>query len=345
MAVVDIIKEKIKTQGAIPFDEYMDMVLYFPEEGYYMRKDIKFGRNGDFFTSSHLGSTFGFLLSMYIKKFWQKTQYKDFTITEIGPGDGFLAQDILENLDFPIRYFLIEKNQYLVQTQADKLRNHRDKTYWYNSLDNTPPFCGVVVCNEVFDALPVRVFEIAEGELKEVYITLNKDEEFTEILMKPRQDTVEFLQEFAPWVFNFKRFRSEINLEAKNLIFQISQVLTKGILLVFDYGYTSDELYDESRNRGSLLCYYKHSINENPYINIGKQDITAHVNFSSLMKWAQQVGFTIEEFSSQTKFLVSLCDEEVLRKLQQKNLIQQLKRLILPQGMGQTHKVMVLYKS
>lgn len=345
MKLAEIIKEKIKKEGAIPFDEYMEMALYYPEYGYYMKKNIKFGKEGDFFTTYHLGCTFGFLLSKYIKKLWEKAEYKKyFTITEIGPGDGFLAKDILENSNFIFRYNLVEMNQYLVKLQAEKLKNYENKTYWYDSIQKVEPFCGVVICNEVFDALPVRVFEINDRKLREVYITLNKNEEFIEKLLDARQDTLAFLEEFAPWVFSFKRFRSEINLEAKKIIYSISHILKKGFLLIFDYGYTSEEFYNDLRSKGTLLCYYKHSINENPYINIGNQDITAHVNFTALKKWAEKAGFRLKEFSSQSKFLISLCNKETLEEIYKKDLTQHLKRLILPHGMGQTHKVMILSK-
>ncbi|WP_353683385.1 SAM-dependent methyltransferase [Thermodesulfovibrio sp. 3907-1M] len=341
----EIIIEKIKKHGPIPFDEFMEMALYYPDVGYYTRADIKIGKEGDFFTASHLGSVFGFLLSKDVENIYQKLNCpQDFTVTELGPGMGYLAKDILDEVSIPLKYNLVEINPSLRDLQQQNLKQHFDKTHWVNSIDDLDPFTGVFICNEVFDALPVRVFEIDESkEVMEVYVDF-KDDEFIETLLPCRKDTLQYIKEFAPGVLKIKGYRSEVNLKMKSLIDALSKKLQKGYLLIFDYGYNSQEYYHPDR-KGTLLCYHKHTINENPYINIGRQDITAHVNFTALKKWAEEAGFNCEGYFSQSKYLISLCNEAVLKEIYQKNLIQLFKRVVLPQGMGESHKVIILSKN
>ncbi|MCX7724778.1 MAG: SAM-dependent methyltransferase [Thermodesulfovibrio sp.] len=344
----DLIIRKIKENGPIPFDDFMQMALYYPDLGYYTKADTKIGRQGDFFTASHLGSVFGLILSRQIEIFYQKLNCPEtLTITEIGPGMGFLAKDVLESIEpsIRVRYNLVEINPALQKIQRERLKEHNNKIFWYSSIDELNSFEGLIICNEVFDALPVRVFEVNDlGEVMEVYVGIDKNEQIIEILLPCREDTLEYLKDFAPWVLNIKGYRSEVNLSMKSLIESLSRKLKKGYILIFDYGYTSEEYYHPERKRGTLLCYHKHNINENPYINIGYQDITCHVNFSAVEKFAAVFGFKVERYSSQGSYLISLCDEEILKKIYQKDLKEHFKRLILPQGMGESHRVMILRK-
>ncbi|HHW20924.1 class I SAM-dependent methyltransferase [Thermodesulfovibrio thiophilus] len=350
MKLKDIIIERIKKNGPIPFDEFMNMALYYPEAGYYTKSDLKIGRQGDFFTASHLGKVFGLILSKQIKLMWGKMGCPDeFAITEIGPGMGYLAEDIMEELLYnendkhSFKYYLIEINPHLENTQRERLKKYQGKIFWYDSIDKLEEFQGVLICNEIFDAFPVRVFEIRNNKVFEVYVRLNT-EEFTEELKPARQDTVEYINEFAPWILEIDGYRSEINLAMKEFIKTIYKMMKRGFVLIFDYGWSNEEYYSYERKKGSLLCYYKHSVNENPYLNTGEQDITAHVNFTALKKWAEEAGFNVDLYLSQSKFLISLCDEPLLEQLQKEDLIQKFKRLVLPSGMGESHRVMILSK-
>ncbi len=343
MELEEIIKKRIITEGPISFEDFMEMALYYPNLGYYTNKHIKIGREGDFFTSSHLGEAFGILLSRAIENFYRDFKGKDnFTVTEIGPGMGYLAYDILCNLKIPIEYNLVETNPFLIDIQKQRLTQHIEKIRWYPSIDDLPYLRGVIICNEIFDALPVRIFEMREN-LLEVYVTI-KDENLCEILLPSRIETQCYIEEFAPWVLSFRNYRSEVCLSGRSFLKKLSDRLKEGFLFIFDYGYTSEEYYAPYRNRGTLLCYHRHRTNENPFLNIGKQDITAHVNFTAIERWAEEFGFNREKFSSQGSYLISLCNERVLRMFEEKNLIQKFKRLVLPQGMGETHRVMILSK-
>ncbi|ODA44379.1 Uncharacterized protein THER_0925 [Thermodesulfovibrio sp. N1] len=346
------ITEEIKKRNIIPFDEFMELALYFPNLGYYTRDNIEIGKEGDFFTASHLGKVFGILLVRYIKILWEKLGYpQNFSITEIGPGMGYLCEDIMEellskeNMLSNFKYNLVEINPYLKKRQQERLAKYLDYIRWYSSIDELFNLNGVVICNEIFDAFPVRIFEVKKGKLFEVYVTIDEKGDFIEKLMPARKETFEFIQESAQHVLEIDGYRSEINLRMKDFIEKLSKAVKRGFLLIFDYGWNNEEYYNPQRNKGTLLCYYKHTINENPYINIGLQDITSHVNFSVLQKWANDSGFELIEYMSQSKFLVSLCDEQLLERLKKQELIDKFKRLILPQGMGETHKVLILFKS
>ncbi len=348
----NLIIQKIKSQGPIPFDEFMQIVLYYPGLGYYMKEDFKIGRQGDFFTASHLGKVFGIILTKALFELWQKMGCPDnFSITEIGPGMGYLAQDILEEIQqnkvfshIVFKYNLIEINPELMKIQKERLKDYSEKTIWYNTIEEVTPFEGIVICNEILDALPVRIFEIKNKKPFEVYVTVDKNENLSEILMPARDDTVDYLEKFAACVFQLEEYRSEINLVMKEFIEKVSSEIKRGYVLIFDYGFDSSEYFSPERTRGTLLCYCRHTINDNPYTNIGQQDITSHVNFSALEKWAKETGFNVENYTSQSKFLISLCDENLLMRLDKEGLINKFKRLVLPHGMGETHRVMILSK-
>lgn len=344
----EIILQLIHTEGPISFYDFMKTALYHPELGYYTRKDIKIGREGDFFTASHLGEVFGILLSRAVKHYMKNLAHENaISITELGPGMGYLAYDILRELaklNLSLTYNLIELNQWLAQSQRERLRDFGDRTKWFKDLESLKPQTGFIICNEIFDALPVHLFEIRNREVFEVFVSTDRGGELIETLKPAGEDLSDFVKERIPHVLDIEGYRSEISFEAKSLLESLTRVLRKGYIFIIDYGYDMDEYYSVERNRGTLLCYYRHQINENPYQNIGLQDITCHVNFTLLREWAEEFGFRVFLYQSQSQFLVSLCDEEILKRFDEQGLIQKFKRLVLPQGMGETHRVLVLSK-
>jgi SAM-dependent MidA family methyltransferase len=245
----------------------------------------------------------------------------DFHIIEIGPGMGYLAYDVLTALAShstifqSLSYHLVEMNPHFASIQKARLSTLHPRIFWWSDISAMPSLCGVCICNEIIDAFPVRLFEVKQGRIMEIYVSLNPEGNFLEILRPAEEDLINYLEFFAPWVKHFD-----------------------------DYRHTSEEYYDPSRNRGTLLCYFKHQVNDCPYINIGEQDITAHVNFTAIEEWAKEAGFSVEEYTTQHRYLLSLADEQLLEKLYSENpaSMAQFKTLILPQGMGESHKVMIL---
>lgn len=364
MSLKEKIIEKIKSEGPINFETFMEMALYYPSLGYYTRDSTKIGRAGDFYTSSHLHSIFGAMLGRQMEEMWEHMGKPDvFNIVEIGAGMGYLAKDMLEylqkkseagsqkpeeNLFQCLQYTIVELNPTVRARQQELLSEFKDKINWISHIDELNPVTGCFLSNELLDAFPVRLVETDNG-LNEIYISADRDS-FIELKMPCSNEIKKYFNEFN--ISLPEGYRTEVNLKIKDWLKEVSNKIYRGFMLIIDYGYTAMDYYSEVRNRGTLLCYYKHQINEDLYQNIrqniGDQDMTAHVNFSSLKKWGEEMGLTTVGFCPQGTYLVSLGIDEVIKEFygDAPNVfdIVRIKGLILPQGMGESHKVMVMYK-
>jgi|Deesub1362A_J573_1020465.scaffolds.fasta_scaffold00027_56 SAM-dependent MidA family methyltransferase len=351
-ALTQKIKERILREGPITFETFMEMALYYPDIGYYTSKDTEIGKKGDFYTSPHLHPIFGAMLGRQIEEMWGKMgKPADFRIVEIGGGKGYLCKDMLDYLKNReifrhLSYILVELNPYLMEKQKSMLSEYAGKIDWVSSIKELKNIRGVILSNELLDSMPVHVIQMQE-EPKEVYVTV-KEDEITETLGQlSTPDILEYLKEFS--INLSEGYRTEINLRLKEWLEEISDVLTEGFVITIDYGYPAWDFYSEERTRGTLLCYYKHEFNEKPYENIGKQDITSHVNFSALKKWGEELGLKSIGFCRQGIFLVSLGIDEVITELYGDSPdygfeVAKIKGLIMPGTIGETHKIMVQYK-
>jgi SAM-dependent MidA family methyltransferase len=348
--------EKIKGSGAIPFDEFMEMALYYPELGYYTRDAALIGRKGDFYTSAHLHRIFGAMLGRQMHEMWQIMGMPEvFHIVEMGAGEGYLAKDMLDylfsagcckNFFDSIEYVIIEVSPSLRQSQMQLLRSFEGKVRWVESIKQLPEYSinGCFLSNELIDAFPVKIVVMDNG-LYEIYVDTD-GAGFAEI-KKPCSESIEsYFKEFS--VELPEGYKTEVNLTIKQWLADVSAVLSEGFILTIDYGYPAWDYYSEDRSRGTLLCYCKHQINEDPYINIGEQDITAHVNFSALKKWGEPSGLKTVGFCPQGIYLASLGIDEVMKEFYGDSPdafeTAKIKGLLLPQGMGESHKVLVQYK-
>jgi SAM-dependent MidA family methyltransferase len=344
--------EKIRTEGPVTFEKFMEMALYEPKYGYYASDNAGIGREGDFFTSSHLHPAFGRSVGRQIREMWEfMGRPADFSVVEMGPGEGYLAKDVLGYLGEHecgscVDYRIVERNPATKQRQRGLLADFSDKVSWFASLEEMEVFRGCLLSNELLDAFPVHVVQMEE-ELKEVYVTLiNNDlgEEGGPL------STGEIARYFGEMNIRLpKGYRTEVNLGVRDWLRGVDSLLREGFILTIDYGYTSREYYSEDRDRGTLVCYYRHHLSEDPFCNIGQQDITAHVNFSSLKIWGEQLGLQTAGFTSQGAFLISLGIEGEIRSLDPHSRdfpfeLARIKRLFLPQGLGESHMVMVQHK-
>jgi SAM-dependent MidA family methyltransferase len=344
--------ERIKTEGPIPFETFMEMALYEPGLGYYATDNIEIGRAGDFYTSQHVHPAFGAMIAVQLEEMW-KTMGRppDFYAIECGAGAGLMCLDILQYLQdkefyHALTYLLVETNPSVQLKQKNVLKKYEDKVRWASSLPAVGNRKGCILSNELLDAFPVHLVEMNE-EIREIYITFSDDSSFSEIRMPLSTPALtDYFDEFS--VQLPKGYRTEINLRIKDWLQSASEILSEGFILTIDYGYPSGEYYSEERNRGTLLCYYRHQVHEDPYTNIGHQDITAHVNFSSVKKWGEFFGFRTLGFCRQGTYLISLGIDGVIRKLFANSAdylfeVARIKRLIFPGTLGETHKVMVQY--
>ncbi len=347
------IKELIHQKSHITFETFMQMALYEPELGYYSSDRIKIGKEGDYYTSQHLHPAFGAMLGKQLIEMWKfMGKPSTFYSVEQGAGEGYMCNDILNYLKDKeiydaLKYIIVEPHPFMEQKQKNLLKRFSNKIAWTASLKELKNINGCILSNELLDAFPVHLVEM-ENELKEIYITLKGDNNFIEIKDIPSSDDLnKYLDEFSislPY-----GYRTEINLKIKDWIKEVNEVLAEGFILTIDYGYPSCEYYSEERNRGTLMCYYRHQFTENPYINIGNQDITAHVNFSSVKKYGEEFGIETIGFANQGAYLVSLGIDQIISELYRNSKdylfeVAKIKRLILPGTIGETHKVMIQYK-
>lgn len=344
--------KKISEEGPITFEQFMEAALYDPEFGYYMSKETKIGREGDFYTSSHLHPVFGVMLGRQIEEMWELMgRPEDFNIVEVGSGAGYICKDMLEYMkerEFfdSLNYIIVELNPAMREKQRGLLSEFSHEVQWFSSLNQVKDIRGCVFSNELLDAFPVHIVQMDEV-LKEIYVNVEGNGLGEELGPLSTNDIIEYLEGFS--IELEKGYRTEVNLRIKEWLNSINNSLIEGFIITIDYGYSAQDYYSEDRNRGTLMCYHRHQFNENPYKNIGEQDITAHLNFSSVMKCGEEIGIKTIGFCSQGAFLVSLrIDEEIKRlDLSSKDYLFELARikgLILPQGMGESHKVIVQYK-
>lgn len=348
------ILQQIERNGGIPFSEFMQLCLYHPQHGYYMHSRSRIGSQGDFFTSSSVHRLFGGLISRQLTQMWQLLGSTEFTIVEQGAGEGHLALDILDALraDEPefyrtLRYCIVEISPDNRQRQANTLLSHQDQVDWC-CFEELEAVQGCFLSNELIDAFAVSIVEKHDSALHEVFI-IEKDGQLCEELRSPVNPEIQ--EHFtALGVEPLEGNRAEVCLEAAQWMSAVAQKLERGFVLTIDYGYPAVELYAPFRRQGTLMCYHQHVANDNPYQNIGCQDITAHVDFTLLQQSGEGSGLSTLYFAEQYRFLIGLGFVEEIVRLQQQEeddkknwaLRMTLKNLILPDGgMGEIFKVLI----
>ncbi|MDY7033946.1 MAG: SAM-dependent methyltransferase [Thermodesulfobacteriota bacterium] len=361
-----IISDVIRKKGKITFTEYMDMVLYHPVEGYYHSPKEKIGKVGDYYTSPHVHPVFGYLIARLIHKMWNiMNKRHDFTIIEAGAGKGFLCCDILDYIreyfpEFynPLTYKIIEMGHSFSMFQRDllKKKSHEDKVEWFQPDDfrnGIVHFNGCYLSNELLDAFPFNIVQVEEGALKEVYVTLNQDS-FVEELGEPSIPALE--EYFADLDVHLQEGqRAEVNLKINHWLEEINRAMGSGFIVTVDYGYSADELFASHRKNGTLSCYYRHTVNHNPYIRIGFQDITAHIDFTTIMRFGEQRGFRTSCYLEQYRFLIALgllgMMEELEKNIYNMSTVEYykkkltMKNFMIPGGMGSIFKVLIQKKA
>ena len=303
----------------VTFAEYMGLALYHQHYGYYA-KAVSIGSEGDFFTSASLGKDFGELLGIQLAEMWHNLGCPNpFCVVEMGAGNGELAQDILnfwqsdayKDLVKALKYIIIEQSPRLIEQQQKLLKAfaHLDLTWknWSDLAEDTIEGC--FLSNELVDAFPVHLVQKEAGKLKEVYLSI-KDQKLTEIT--DRLSTEELTAYFALMGVDLLQqeypegYRTEVNLQALDWLKTVATKLQRGYVLTIDYGYSAEKYYRPTRDQGTLQCYYQHRRHNNPYGNLGHQDITAHVNFTALERYGTSYGLDKIGFTQQGLFLMAL---------------------------------------
>lgn len=336
----------------------MDLALYDPELGYYARTAQRSGRAGDFFTSVDVGPIFGELLARQIvemSEILSTGRPLPFDLVEAGAGNGRLSADILRALDLAapallhrLRLHLVEASRAARDAQASTLGNQANRIA-SASCDLPGRYEGVLLANELLDAMPVHQVVMREDGLRETYV----DEERGRLIARDGAPSTPELSAYLSQldVVLEPGWRAEINLRARAWVSDAARRLTRGFLVLIDYGHPAADLYSASRSEGTLASFHRHTSAASPagsptpswLAHPGDQDITSHVDFTSVGRAAEAEGLTILGFMDQTYFLMGLLGPDGGRELSpaQRRAV---KTLILPGGLGSTFKVMILGK-
>ena len=341
------IRQRIHRRGKISFAEFMQVALYHPNGGYYT--SIRpFGADGDYYTSPAAHPAFGALFAVQLFGMWRGMgRPTDFTVVEVGAGNGLLSNDICAyasdlSADFAdsLRYICIDR-----YAPADTWQSTGEGAIHIDRLiADKLPFKGVVGCfisNELADAFPVHRFEIVDGEPHEIFVALDDSGDFVELLDTPstpiiaqRLDALGFALENGQ--------RGEVNPHIKSWIGEIAAALDTGIVITIDYGYEAADLYAPERKYGTLQTYYRHTDGSSPYQRIGRQDISAQVDFTLLQCEGRAAGLNTLAYTTQSEFLHALGIQDMMLQLRSAPLSHHdrsanqmaMRQLVEPDGLG-----------
>jgi SAM-dependent MidA family methyltransferase len=353
--LAELIREEAAASGGLlPFDRFMDLALYAPGLGYYVAGARKFGAEGDFVTAPEISPLFARCLAEQCREALSTMGGGD--LLELGAGSGALAAELLLALGgagaLPERYLILEPSAELQERQrellARRLPDLVSKVCW---LDRLPDgLRGVVVANEVVDAMPAHRFRIrADGSPAEIFVRARADG-WEEMAMDLRsvglREAVEEIQHQG--LATEPGYTSEINLRLGPWLAALGAHIKRALVLVIDYGYPRREYYHASRRSGTLMCYHRQRAHGDPYRHLGLQDITAHVDFSALADGARKAGFTLAGYTTQAHFLIGCGLERILGEWAgdptSVELLLGAKQLLLPGAMGERFRVIGLDK-
>jgi SAM-dependent MidA family methyltransferase len=347
--VVDYIQRTIAAAGGwISFARYMELALYAPGFGYYSAGATKLRGAGDFVTAPEISSYFGRTLARPIADWLAKTEG---SILEFGAGSGRLALDILSELarrgHLPSQYLILdvsadlrERQQALFRQQG---RQFLDRLVWLDALPNS--FAGVILANEVLDAMPVHILHWRDESVFERGVASAGDSFTWEERALPAGAVRDFAAQLAPGA----DYISEVNLALPPFLASIGAMLTHGVALFIDYGFLRPEFYHAQRDRGTLMCHYRHHAHDDPFHLPGLQDITAHVDFTAVGEAAEEAGLQVAGYATQARFLIDNGITDLLAEVDAREaaaylpLANQVQRLLSPAEMGELFKVMVLH--
>ena len=337
------IRELIAAQGRIAFAEFMRLALYDPEGGYYTSPSA-FGVAGDYYTSPATHPVFGALVAVQLHRMWEMLERPvDFTVVEMGAGSGLLSGDVLDCVaDMPDEFAGSVRYVALDRYSPDETPAFTGGSHRIVALDI--PLRGVTGCflsNELVDSFPVHRFQVHHGTIMEVYVTLGDDGEFTEVLDQPSTpDLEDRLRSLGITLREGQR--GEVNLDVSPWLEQVSAALDRGFVMTIDYGYEASELYGPERQNGTLQTYFRHTLGASPYQRVGRQDITAHVDFSAITSTGQALGLGSVGLMTQARFLDALGIAKIRRLLRSMGLnerelsanLMAVRELVSPEGLG-----------
>lgn len=347
MLVESIAAEIARSAGWIGFDRYMQLALYAPGLGYYSGGATKLGGAGDFVTAPELSPLFSRTVARQIAEILSVTGGD---VLELGAGSGRMAADLLRTLadsgPLPDRYLVLEVSAELAARQKQRLHalpsQLASRLAWIGRVPSE--FRGVIVCNEVLDALPTHLISWGESGIYERGVGLAgnvfvwQDRPLTEpsLLAQTRR-----LNPPPPYL-------SEVSQVGPALVATLAGSLKRGAMLLIDYGFGEREYYHPQRNQGTLMCHFRHRAHDDPFFLPGLQDITSHVDFTAVTRAGTDAGLELLGYTTQAQFLVNLGITELMARTPAVNaaayapLAAQAQKLLSPAEMGELFKVIVL---
>lgn len=303
------IKNAIQAAGGwLAFDAFMTHALYAPQLGYYARNNIKLGLSAadgsDFATAPEISPLFGYTLAAQIADALQHTNTH--TIYEFGAGSGALAKQLLEALaqrqHTVQNYYIVELSSSLRARQQARLKHFGKTVQWLHSLPET--LCGVVIGNEVLDAMPVQLLVRKNQIWHERGISVNVNASNSDGFAFTWSDQPTHLRPPVD-IADTHDYLTEIHPQAESFIRTIAERLTQGAAFFIDYGFDERSYYHTQRSMGTLVCHHQHKVDSNPLHQVGEKDITAHINFTGIALTAQQAGMELLGYCSQGRFLIN----------------------------------------
>ncbi|HEV2107485.1 MAG TPA: SAM-dependent methyltransferase [Thermomicrobiales bacterium] len=333
-ALVALIREEIAAAGGrITFARFMNLALYHPRHGYYLAAERRPGRGGDFLTAPELHPFFGFALARQIADCWERLDRPEsFVVREYGAGVGGLAYDVIAGLteERPeiaraLRYQLLEPNPHrrgqAMMAMAEVGLADRVSADDPDFALAQDPITGVILANEVVDALPVHRLIVRNESMREAYVTWNDEPPgFAEVEGEPSEPALgESLWDdlTARGVQLQEGDRLDVSPAAGSWFAGVTNRLERGYTIIIDYGYAAPELYRGHRLAGTVRAYSQHSVTDDPFKRIGQQDLTAHVDFTALERAGQEAGLVSAGLTTQGAFLASLGLGDFLVRMQQ----------------------------
>ncbi len=350
--LVELIAGEIAAAGgSIGFARYMELALYAPGLGYYMAGARKLGRDGDFVTAPELSPLFARCLARQLAEL---AGHGLADVLELGAGSGALAAGLLRELAamgrLPKRYFILEVSADLRERQQQRLRESApqcaDRVQWLDVLPRA--YTGVIIGNEVLDAIPAHVVVTRGGDILEAgvrYDAANGSFQWHEAPAPENVRSVARALGLPP-----DDYRTEINLTARAFVQSFARLLERGVLLFADYGFPAREYYHPQRMRGTLMCHYRHRAHDDPFFLPGLQDITAHVDFSAIAQAGATAGLSVLGYTNQAQFLVNCGITDLLAGTPADDpayapLAAGAQKLLSPAEMGELFKVIALGKN
>jgi SAM-dependent MidA family methyltransferase len=342
-----------KNDGFISFSDFMQKALYQPTLGYYQNNLQKFGEKGDFVTAPEMGQAFAYSLANSIEAYLAESDIA--TVMEIGAGSGILAVNLIKALSdrnlVPHHYYILEPSSQLQNQQRQliekEIPRYSDRVIWLNGLPER--FEGVIIANEVLDAIPCERVVLNEGKWCNIGIGISDSELVEQVV--PLSDKTDLPKELNQTESFPEGYTAEFRPLVDGWIKALAASLKSGAILLIDYGYSEAELYHPQRVEGTLTCFVRHHAHHDPLYLIGLQDITAHVNFTQVAKAADNNGLLVQGFTTQAGFLlengITEFNQEKATQLSEKQryrLSQELQLLLMPGQMGEVIKVILLTK-